>query len=143
MLTSRISKQQMEVLRYLFFGGLTTLVNWAAYAVMVQLIGLQVAVSNAIAWVLAVAFAFIVNKLWVFQSRSWESSVLRREVVSFYGSRIVVGLVELVGVPLLFYIGLDYPLFGIEGFLAKAMVSIVVVVLNYVFSKLFVFRSRE
>jgi putative flippase GtrA len=126
----------------LFFGGLTTLVNWSIYAVLVRFFGLPVAMGNAIAWVLAVAFAFVTNKLWVFQSRSWEPALVRKETVSFFGSRIATGLVELLGVPLLFCIGLDYPLFGVDGFTAKAIVSIIVIFLNYVFSKLFVFRPR-
>jgi len=138
-----ITKRQHEVVLYLIFGGLTTLVNFALYAFFVQLVGVSVSVSNLIAWVIAVAFAFVTNKLWVFRSKSWEAKKVSREAGAFIGARIVTGLIDIIGVPLLFYIGLSYPLFGIEGFAAKTIVGIVVIILNYVFSRVFVFRPQS
>jgi len=128
---------------YLFFGGATTFVNWFVYGLMVRLAGFPIAVGNITAWVTAVIFAFITNKVWVFQSRSWRPLLVLREGSAFLGARIVSGLVELVGVPFLFQLGLNYPLFGIEGFAAKVIVSIIVVILNYIFSKLFIFRPGK
>jgi len=137
-----ISKKQQEIISYLFFGGLTTLVNFAVYIFFVHLIGFSIAVSNVIAWVAAVLFAFVTNKLWVFQSRSWMAKQVLREAGAFLGARIATGLLDIVGVPLLFYTGLRYPLFGIEGFAAKLTIMLIVIALNYVFSKVFVFRTR-
>ena len=135
-------KTHREVVSYLFFGGATTLVNLAAYALLVSLVGLSITAGNVIAWVIAVTFAFITNKIWVFQSRSWKPLLVLREGGAFLGARIITGLLEIIGVPFLFYIGLDYPLFGIEGFAAKVIVTVIVIVLNYLFSKFFIFRRK-
>jgi len=136
-----ISKRQKEIINYLVFGGLTTLVNFVVYIFFVHLIGLGITVSNVIAWIVAVLFAFVTNKLWVFQSKSWMVKQVFREAGTFLGARITTGLLDMIGVPLLFYIGLRYPLFGIEGFTAKMIIAVLVIILNYVFSKAFVFRS--
>jgi len=136
-----ISKRQREIISYLFFGGLTTLVNFVVYIFFVHIIGSGITVSNAIAWVAGVLFAFVTNKLWVFQSKSWMAKQVLREAGTFLGARIATGVLDMAGVPLLFYIGLRYPLFGIEGFMAKSIITVLVIILNYVFSKAFVFRS--
>ena len=136
-----ISKKQREIISYLFFGGLTTLANFVVYIFFVHLIGLGITAGNAFAWVVAVFFAFVTNKLWVFQSKSWMAKQVLREAGSFLGARITTGILDMIGVPLLFYIGLRYPLFGIEGFAAKSIITVLVIILNYVFSKAFVFRS--
>jgi len=135
-----ISKRQQEIISYLFFGGLTTLVNFVIYIFFIHLIGLGITAGNAIAWVVAVLFAFVTNKLWVFQSKSWMAKKVLREAGTFIGARITTGLLDMIGVPLLFYIGLRYPLFGIEGFTAKLIITVLVIILNYVLSKIFVFR---
>ena len=136
-----ISKRQREIISYLFFGGLTTLVNFVVYIFFVHFIGSGITVSNVIAWVAGVLFAFVTNKLWVFQSKSWMAKQVLREAGTFLGARIATGVLDMAGVPLLFYIGLRYPLFGIEGFMAKSIITVLVIILNYVFSKAFVFRS--
>jgi len=132
------TRQQEERICYLFFGGITTLVNWTVYSVAVQ--AFSVSVSNVMAWVLAVTFAFVANKTWVFKNSNWKPRVLLKQGFTFVTARLATGLVELVGVPLLFFAGLARPLFGIEGFAAKMVVSIVVVILNYILSKTFVFK---
>ena len=131
-----------EILHYLFFGGCTTLVSWATYALFVGLCGLSPVLGNALSWICSVLFAFVTNKLWVFFSKSWKPRVVWKEAAEFFGSRAFTGVLELVGLPLLIRVGLDRTLFGIEGFVAKIVVSIVVIVLNYVLSKLFVFRKK-
>lgn len=136
-------KNHREILLYLFFGGSTTFVNWFVYALAVECAGFSINTGNVIAWIAAVIFAFITNKIFVFQSREWRLRTIFREAGSFLGARIISGLVELAGVPLLFALGLDYPLFGIRGFAAKLLVSVVIIVLNYIFSKLFVFKNRN
>jgi putative flippase GtrA len=135
-------KKHREVLHYLFFGGATTAVNLLAYGLAVELAGLSVTVGNALAWAVAVAFAYVTNKIWVFESRSWQPMQVLREAASFLSARVITGVFELAGVPLLMRLGLGYPLFGIEGFAAKLAISVVVIVLNYVFSKALVFRGK-
>jgi len=132
-----------EMANYLFFGAATTFVNWCVYGLAVRFAGFSITVGNVIAWVVAVVFAFITNKIWVFESRSWQPLLVLREGSAFLGARILSGFVEIVGVPLLYRIGLDYPFFGIEGFAAKVVVSVIVIVLNYIFSKLIIFRREK
>ena len=137
------SKFSREIISYLFFGVATTLVNWVIYAFAVQIVRLPMAAGNVIAWVFAVMFAFVTNKMWVFQSRSWKPALVLSEAGLFLNARIVTGLIEIIGVPLLFYIGLNYPLLGIEGFAAKMAISVIVVALNYIFSKMFIFPASR
>ena len=137
----RLYKKYRELIVYFITGVLTTLVNWAAYALCVRGFGWSVAVSNAVAWVAAVAFAYITNKLWVFRSFKWELRFVIKEAFLFVSARILTGLFEIVSVPLLVSIGLDQKIFGVKGMWAKILVSAVVMVLNYVFSKLIVFRK--
>ena len=141
-----------ELITYFIFGVLTTLVNWAVYAVTTRIIppatseGLsefQLGVCTAIAWIAGVLFAFVTNKIWVFESKSFVPKVLIKEFVSFVAARGVTGALEVFGVPFLVWIGLNQTVFGIEGMLSKLIISVVVVVLNYVFSKLIVFKKKK
>lgn len=132
-----------ELIVYFITGVLTTLVNWASYALCVEGFGWSVALSNAAAWVLAVLFAYVTNKLWVFRSFCWKIAFVLKEAALFVGARILTGIFEIVMVPLLVSLGLDQTLFGVKGMWAKVLVSAVVMVLNYVFSKLIVFRKKE
>jgi len=129
-----------EMVYYLFFGAVTTFINWCVYGLTVRFAGFSITAGNVIAWVAAVVFAFITNKIWVFRSRSWQPLLVLREGCAFLGARIFSGLIEIAGVPLLYRIGLNYPLLGIEGFAAKVIASVIVIVMNYFFSKLIIFR---
>ena len=135
-----------ELITYFIFGVLTTLVNWAVYTALVFALpdsiqeGVKITVSN---WVAGVIFAFITNKIWVFESKSFEMDICIKEFISFVAARAVTGVIEIFGVPLLVKIGLNQRIFGVDGALAKVIVSVVVVVLNYVFSKLVVFKNKK
>ena len=131
-----------EIIIYLIFGVATTLVNFLVYTLLIEIFQAEMTVSNAVAWIIAVVFAFVTNKIFVFESKSSRISVVLKEMISFFGSRVISGSIEIFLPTLLFKIGLDFSLFGIKGFVAKALVSIIVIVLNYVFSKLFVFKKR-
>ena len=91
----------------------------------------------------AVIFAFVTNKIWVFESKSWKPSVALKEFWLFVAARLITGVLEWFGVPLLVAIGLNQPLFGIDGFVAKILVSVIVIILNYVFSKLIIFKNKD
>lgn len=134
-------KKHREVLSYLFFGVGTTVVNLLLYTVTISM-GVDMTVSNAIAWFGAVVFAFITNKLFVFDSKCWELKTTLKEASKFLGARIFSGILEIILPTVLFYIGLDHYLFGIEGFLAKIIVSVIVIILNYILSKIIVFRKN-
>lgn len=142
-----------EIISYLFWGVMTTVVSWVTYSLLISLFGteteisvfgfsvsLNVALANLLSWLCAVLFAFVTNKLFVFRSRSWKFEVLWPELWKFISARIVTGVIEIIAVPALVAIGLDQEIFGIAGSWAKVIVSVAVVILNYVFSKLFVFK---
>lgn len=153
-----------EIILYIIFGVLTTLVNWVTYwiceplissglhgdQVMFSLFGMDITyttfavfLANFIAWVAGVLFAFVTNKIWVFESKSWKPSVALKEFWLFVAARLITGVLEWFGVPLLVAIGLNQPLFGVEGFVAKILVSVIVIILNYVFSKLIIFKNKD
>lgn len=131
-----------EVIMYLIFGVATTLVNWLVYAVLMKM-ECAMTTANIVAWAAAVLFAFVTNKWYVFESKSLEVTNLVKEFGMFIGSRLVTGLVEIIGLPALVYLGMNQRLFGVEGFIAKIIVSVVVIILNYVFSKLLVFKRAN
>ena len=147
----KLLKKYKEIIMYLIFGVATTVVNWIAYIVCTKLFGLsgaelsngQIAVCNGIAWVVAVTFAFVTNKLFVFDSKNTEKRFILVEAAKFFGSRIFSGIFEILLPSGLIAIGLNQAVFGVEGAIAKAITSVVVIVLNYVLSKLFVFRKEK
>lgn len=138
-----------EVFMYLVFGVLTTVVSWASYALFIKILGgisnsdVRISVANVLSWIAAVLFAFITNKLWVFDSKSWKPSVVIKELGMFVVARLATGCIEWFGVPLLVKIGVNQELFGTEGMLAKIIASVLVVILNYFFSKLLIFKKKE
>ncbi len=99
-------------------------------------------VCNLLAWVAGVIVAFITNKIWVFESKNKNKAVIK-EFLLFTGSRTVTGCLEWFGLPLLILLGMNKTLFGVEGFFAKIIISVLVVILNYVFSKLIVFKKSH
>lgn len=141
-----------EIIMYLIFGVLSTVVSWGTYALFTKLIPsfsissfeiTTVMTSNVLSWVCAVIFAYITNKLFVFNSKSWAPQTALKEFALFISSRLITGVLEWVGVPLLVSLGLGQTIFGIEGMLSKVLVSIIVVILNYVFSKLLIFKNGK
>ena len=134
-------KKHKEIIMYLIFGGLTTLVSLVSYSLFVSLLPVGITVASAISWVIAVSFAFITNKLYVFESKSGNIKILLREALSFLAARLISGIVEIFLPELLFKIGLSFSLFGVKGLIAKIIVNVIVIIMNYVFSKLFVFKK--
>lgn len=136
-------KKHWEVISYLFFGGCTTLVSWLTYGLFVGTLAMPLMAGKVLSWICAVTFAFVTNKLWVFRSKAMDGRILLREALEFFGSRVATGVVEILGLPLLMKLGLDQSMFGVEGFVANAVISIVVIVLNYIVSKFLVFRKKK
>ena len=136
-------KFHREAISYILVGGATTLINLVFYGLFVSIAGFSIPTGNGLAWVASVIYAFFANKILVFQSRNWQPLVVLIEGLTFLGARIVTGIIDMVSVPFLFYIGLTYPLLGIEGFAAKIIVGIVIIILNYIFSKFFIFYKKK
>ena len=135
-----IFQKYREQIMYLIFGGLTTIINWLVYVLLVA-VGQDIEVTNVIAWLVAVLFAYVTNRAFVFQCKATNKKEVFKEFVRFFGSRVETGIVEIVGFPVLYRIGLNQELLGIDGFLAKITVSVAVIILNYVCSKVIVFRK--
>ena len=131
-----------EVVAYLIFGVIVTLANWITYALLVTLTPLGVTLSNLIAWIVAVVTAFVTNKLYVFEKTSNDIKTVTKEALEFLTARVLTGIFEVLAPAWLISLGLHHTLFDIEGFFAKLIVSIIVVILNYVLSKLVVFRKK-
>ncbi len=140
-----------ETILYLVFGGLTTLVNLAVFWLMNRVLGEDLAlVNNAAAFVAAVIFAYVTNKIFVFESRSWSAQTLSKEIPAFVGARLFsFGLEELllwiskdvVQVSRFSVTVLGLVIGGLM--IAKLLISVLVVILNYVFSKLFIFKQKK
>ena len=127
--------QYRDVISYLFFGVLTTVVNYLVYLPLFNWLGLSATVSNALAWVVSVAFAFLTNKPFVFQSHDWSLPVVPPELAKFLGTRVGSSLLE-TGI-----IFLSVDLLAFDGNLMKLATSVLVVIINYVGSKLLVFKK--
>ena len=124
-----------DIISYLFFGVLTTIVNYLIYLPAYNLLGMSAAASNATAWVVAVAFAYLTNKPFVFKSHDWSKQTVIPELTKFVSCRITSGVLETV----ILLITVD--ILGWNGNLWKLTTQIMVVILNYVFSKLIVFKK--
>lgn len=126
-----------DILAYLVFGGLTTVVNYIVYLPLLNLLGLSAAVSNGISWAVAVAFAFLTNKPFVFKSHDWSAKVVWPELTKFVGCRLSSGLLETA----ILFVFVDCLRW--DGNIMKLVTSVLVVILNYFGSKLLVFKRRD
>lgn len=130
-------RRHYDVLSYLFFGVLTTVVNYLVYLPCYNLLHISASISNVIAWVAAVAFAFLTNKPFVFQSHDWSASVVLPELTKFVGCRVGSGVLETA----ILFVTVDCLQWN--GNVIKLIVSVLVVILNYFGSKLLVFRKEK
>lgn len=129
-------EKHWDILSYLVFGVLTTIVNYLVYLPCYNIFGLSAAVSNVVAWAVSVAFAFLTNKPFVFKSNDWSAKTVWPELTRFVGTRLGSGALETAAV----YVSVD--LLGGNGNVMKLVVSVLVVIINYVGSKLLVFRKK-
>jgi len=127
-----------EIINYLFFGGLTTLVNLVVYFALSRLLGIDPVISNAIAWISAVLFAYITNKLFVFESKGKNKKDNAKEMFLFFLFRIISGLLCDQGT-----FALMVKVFHINDIISKVVTQIMVIVANYVFSKFIIFRKKK
>lgn len=128
--------QYWEVLSYLIFGALTTVVNFLIYFPAYNLLGFSAASSTFIAWVVAVAFAYLTNKPFVFKSHDWSTKTVIPELKKFVGCRVGSGAAEI----LIMKITVDILCW--DSTIWKLVTSVLVVILNYIASKLVVFRKK-
>ena len=133
----KLFQKYREPLLYLIFGGLTTIVSIVSYAACERILGMDPLVANIISWILAVSFAYVTNRKWVFESRAVGTGPVLREIVSFFGGRLAtLGLEEVM-----LWVGIR--LMGLDSLLVKLIAQIAVILSNYVISKVFVFRKKS
>lgn len=133
---SDLLKKYRSFILYAVFGVFTTVVNLVVYHLCYYEAGMSNLLSNVFAWVMAVTFAYLTNKSWVFESKSWSWSVLRVEVPAFVSCRLATGIMDLA----IMYISVD--ILGWHAMLMKFLSNVLVILLNYVFSKLVIFKKR-
>ena len=127
-------KKYKEIIMYLIFGILTTVVNIVVYFIASNVLNINYLISNATAWFLSVLFAYVTNKLYVFESSSKE---FIKEIVAFFSSRLATGILDM------FLMWLFVTVASLNDVVVKIFVNILVIIMNYIFSKVFVFRKDD
>jgi putative flippase GtrA len=126
-----------ETITYMIAGILTTIVNFISYYVFCNLLGIENLFANVIAWIIAVIFAYVINYVWVFRSKKGEKKQEIEKVSKFFGARLFSLGVEELGLFVLVNI-LNW-----NNLIVKASLAIIVIVLNYFFSKVFIFNEKK
>ena len=124
-----------ESVSYVFFGVLTTLIDWGSYRLF-RVVGIDYRMATALSWAAAVLFAFVTNKLIVFRSLEMRLALLWKEFVSFVTCRLATGALTMVIMVLV------VDLLHWNEYVGKVLVSVVSLVLNYIFSKLIIFKKK-
>lgn len=125
-----------ETISYTVFGVLTTLVDWGVYTIL-RMNATEYMAAQVASWCAAVAFAFVTNKIWVFKSYDIHPDHLIKEMASFVACRLLTGVVTLVGMMIM------VDIMGVNDYISKLVISVLVIILNYVFSKIFIFKQRS
>ncbi|MGI6264478.1 MAG: GtrA family protein [Acutalibacteraceae bacterium] len=126
-----------QTVLYVVFGVLTTLVNIVSFQLFYNLLHIPALITNAIAWVLSVLVAYITNKRYVFESRTGTAAAFWREIGMFFGARLLSFGVDEAGIWLLIDV------VGLHSGLSKILMNVVVLILNYIFSKWFIFKKNK
>ena len=126
-----------EIILYVIFGVLTTIVNLIAYYLFSNIININYLISNAIAWIISVVFAYITNKFFVFNSSYINKDVIIEEFIKFMNCRLISGLSEVV----LLFLFVDLLL--MNDIVAKLIIGVLVALINFIFSKVFIFKGVD
>ncbi len=131
-------KRNKEVILYVFFGGVTFFLNMGLFWLMERFTPLHAAYNNAICWVACVVFQFFTNRMWVFEgSASVRGVEFVKQLLGFFGGRIFTLILE----EAILLVGIE--LFRLDTMMVKLAGQLVVIVLNYVISKLFIFKPKH
>ena len=133
----RLLRKYKEPILYVFFGGLTTLLNMAVYFVCTKALKMGLEISDILAWIAGVLFAYVTNKLFVFESRNRKGRQLWLEFGEFVGARLLSLVVDVL------FLEITVKGLGWWDVPMKILANIIVIIMNYVFSKLFIFKKKE
>ena len=132
-----ICTKQREIITYVIFGVLATIVDFGSYLIMTRILHLDEHFSNIFSQFIAIIFAFFTNKIFVFNDKSCDIKSYIIQFVKFVSLRIVTLAINSV------LFSLMVELLHINDILTKVLVAVIVVILNYIFSKLIVFKKKE
>jgi len=132
---NNLYEQHKDMIPYLFFGVCTTLVNVVVYWLASHILVLDVIWSTVFAWILAVLFAYVTNRKWVFHSSACGMAAIGKEMSSFFAYRLATGILDV----LCMYIFAEC--FMWNDVAVKLAANVLVIILNYVASKLFIFKK--
>ena len=133
----KLWRKYKDLILYALFGGLTTLVNTGAYWLCAHPLGMQTVPSSVAAWFLAVLFAYLTNRKWVFHSEAETPREIAKEILSFFLCRLATGILDWA----LMWLLVDR--LHLNDMVVKVAVNLLVILLNYVASKLLIFRHRS
>ena len=125
-----------ETISYVIFGILTTIINLISYYFFSNIITINYLISNTIAWIISVIFAYMTNKLYVFNSKSIRIDIIIKEFTKFINCRLASGIIEMI----LLFLLVD--MLAVNDIISKLVIGVIVVILNFIFSKLFVFKKQ-
>lgn len=130
-------KKYKEIIFYGLFGVLTTLINIIVYYIGTKILNIDYLISNVIAWILSVAFAYITNKLFVFDNNDYDLKTITKEVTAFVSARGFTGILDMG----IMYTFVDLLL--INDVVVKILTNVIVIILNYFLSKYWIFRKKK
>lgn len=134
----KMNKEKIsELFCYAFFGATGTIINVLIFYFFAQNLSVHYMLSNLIAWIFSVAFAFVTNKIWVFKSSSWAFSLWLKECLQFVFARIATCVFDMG------YMFLAVSIFGWNKTVSKIIANIIVIIANYILSKMWIFRKKE
>ncbi|MBQ3420932.1 MAG: GtrA family protein [Romboutsia sp.] len=132
----RFLQKHKETILYLFFGVLSTVINIFTYFIASRVLSFGLIQSNILAWVIAVIFAFITNKFFVFESKEVTSKIIIKEFISFIGCRVFSCLIEII---LMYFM---VRMLMVNDIIVKIITNVIVIIINYVLSKIIIFKKK-
>ncbi len=139
--SKKFNEKRREFIHYSAVGVTLTIGNWILYAICVR--NMPMVTANVFSWAVTVILAYLGNKLFVFGSPDWDIHTVMWEFIAYLGARGATGLIEVSAQPMLYHMGMDQRLFGVEGLASKIIVSLIVMVMNYYCSRFLVFRQKQ
>ncbi|WP_348688282.1 GtrA family protein [uncultured Dubosiella sp.] len=125
-------RKNKEIINYLIFGVLTTVVNIVVFALCAEVFHIQYLIANVLAWIMSVIFAYVTNRKYVFESKSED---IGKEVTKFFSSRLSTLALDMIVMWLL------VDILTASNLIAKVLANILVIIANYILSKVFVFKE--
>jgi putative flippase GtrA len=130
-------KKHREIIVYGLVGAGTTIINFGTYYLYTNIFGIHYLVSNIMAWISAFAFAFLANKIWVFESKSFKRNLVLKQLTSFFFARVSTGIMD----NCLMFVFVD--LVGLDDLVSKVIDTIISITFNYILSKFWIFRKEN